>query len=183
MSQGAIIKREMKPLNLKILLPIFASALLLIPTAHAQSSDDERVPTSIAVSATLLHSGRLPGRTIMAKIGFHPTGRYDFGLQGGLLASRHSPIADWPNAVGVFGKYYLKTTPKSRYDSFLGEIDLKQRRTYVGIEYFRASDGGDYGGLTYGVQQQKYFAELRYLRNTFSGNDLSINMGLILKGW
>jgi hypothetical protein len=155
------------------LLPIFA---------HAQDSD-ERIPTTLSVSGTLLHSGRLPGRTIMARVSFHPTGNFDYGLQGGFLASRHSSISQWPNAVGVFGKYYLKTTPKTRYDSYLGEVDLKQRRTYVSIEYFRASDGGDYGGGSFGFQEKKYFAEIRYLSNTFSGSDFSANVGLILKGW
>jgi hypothetical protein len=119
----------------------------------------------------------------MARVSFHPTGNFDYGLQGGFLASRHSAISQWPNAVGFFGKYYLKTTPKTRYDSYLGEIDLKQRRTYIGIEYLRASDGGDYGGGFVGLQETKYFAEIRYLRNTFSGNDFSLNLGLILKGW
>jgi hypothetical protein len=45
------------------------------------------------------------------------------------------------------------------------------------------SDGGDYGGGSFGFQESKYFAEIRYLKNTFAGNDFFINLGLMLKGW
>jgi hypothetical protein len=161
---------------------LFLSLSLLPARAHAQDSD-ERIPTTLSVSGTLLHSGRLPGRTILARVSFHPTGKFDYGLQGGFLASRHLSFNQWPSALGFFGKYYLSTSPKTRYDSYLGEVDLRQRRTYVGFEYLRASDGGDYGGAFLGFQETKYFAELRYLRNTFSGNDFAINLGVILKGW
>jgi hypothetical protein len=171
----------MKQQQFSIGLAMLASMVVIPAIAHAQESED-RVPTTLSLAGTLAHTGRLPGRTLLARVGFHPTGSFDYGLQGGFLASRHSSVSQWPNAVGVFGRYYLKTPPTSRYDSYLGEIDLKLRRNYVGVEYFRASDGGDYGGGVLGHQEGKYFFEMRYLRNKFTGSDFSANIGLMLKG-
>ena len=157
--------------------------LILPQTTYAQSSDDERFPTSLAVSATLVHSGSRPGSTLLARLGFHPSGRYDLGIQGGLLPSHHSSFKDWPTAVGAFGRYYLSAPATTRHDPYLGEISLKKRRYYVGLDYLRSSDGGDYGGGCVGAQENKYFMELRYLQNKFTGADFSLNVGLILKGW